>query len=217
MKPLYYVIIALALAGCGKTSRTVAISNPSSTVVASNDVQKLVDDENSYRLGLGQTALTSGLSCTVQQVTSGNWLSTASTGYPGSGAIVLGGTSYAYLHSSAFNEESNSGAETLIPSAIRPLFTGLNYKISCTGQVVVTADGYYSFTMDSDDGSILTVDGTAIINNDGQHGMTLKSGTKFLRKGVKTFSLLYAQSGGGAHGLVIKMDGSVLPGANFFH
>lgn len=216
MKTAYYLIALLGLAACGKSSNTVYMPTQS-TAPAASDVQRLIDEENEYRLGLGQSALSSGLSCTVQQISSGNWLSSASPGYPGSGVLVLTGASYAYTLSSELNQPATSGTDSLLPSAIRPLFLGKNYKRVCTGHVVLTQDGYYSFDLNSDDGSILTVDGVQVVNNDGQHGMTLKSGVKYLRRGVRSFSLQYAQSGGGALGLILKVDGSILPAANFLH
>lgn len=218
MNMLRCALMTLLLAGCGKECAPVFVNQPvPAPVPAETDIQKLVDDENSYREGQGQTALTPGLSCSVQQISSGGWMSTSSPGYPGSGVAVLTGSSYAFLLSTSFNEGSNNGPDTLLPAPLQPVFLNLNYKLSCSGQVVVVADGYHGFDMNSDDGSILTIDGAQVINNDGSHGMVDKVGTKFLRKGVHAFNLLYSQSGAGPHGLVLQMGGSVLPSANLFH
>lgn len=182
-------------------------------------INSIVAGENSYREGLGQTALTQGLSCTVQAIASGQFLSSASVGYTAAQAIVLTGPSYPYLLTAGFDQpNSGPGPNSVIDPSIQPLFLTNNYKIVCSGQLVVTADGYHSFSMSSDDGSILTVDGTVVISNDGSHGISTVSGTKALQSAVThTFTLQYAQSGAGQFALVLNMDGSVLPSANLYH
>lgn len=222
-----YLILAIlftfaALTGCGKGPQgepgvTVQVPAPAAP---ESVTQQLVDAENEYRLSLGQTALTQGLSCTVQAVASGQWLSSASPGYnAGQGVVVLTGTSYSYLMANAFNQPDAPGGSlnSVLPAPIQPSFASINYRISCTGQIVATETGYYSFSLNSDDGSILTVDGAQVINNDGNHGMTERQGLKMLRAGVHTFSLQYAQTGGGNFGLVLKANGDVVPGSAFYH
>lgn len=206
----------------GATGPTGPTGAPAPTATPVSDVQSLVDAENVYREGLGQTALSGGLTCTVQQVSTGQWLSSSSPGYVVAQGVVTaapGSTQYTYLFQTAFNQPDSNGSSVnnLLPTALQPLFLNLNYKISCSGQVVVTQTGYYNFDMNSDDGSILTVDGAQVINNDGNHGMTDKSGTKYLRQGVHTFSLLYAQSGGGNFGLVLNANGSSILGSVWYH
>lgn len=184
------------------------------------DIDFLIDDENDYRLGLGQAAITSGLSCSVIEIVSGSWLSTTSPGYPGSGLIsTTGKTSYPYLYKGNFNKSDglSTSVNTLLPSNLRSTFDGKNFKISCSGFIVVRDTDYYDFSLDSDDGSILTVDGVNVIVNDGNHGMTVKSGTKFLRRGIRSFSISYAQSGGGNYGLVLKAGGTTIDGKYYAH
>lgn len=175
-------------------------------------IQSLLASENQYREGLGQTELSEGLSCSIQAVSSGQWLSSSSPGYQSSqGTVVLTGSSYAFLLDSVINQpDSSTGSNNIIPAAIQPLFTGNNYRISCSGQIVVTTTAYYAFDVNSDDGSILTLDGGQVVNNDGNHGMTDKAGTKYLRQGVHTISLLYAQTGAGNFGLVVKANGALI-------
>lgn len=183
------------------------------------DIAALLADENTYRLELGQTQLSAGLSCTVQAVSSGQWLSSSSPGYnAGQGVLVMTGSSYPYLYQGSFNQpNASSGPNNLLPTAIQPMFVGNNYKISCSGQIVVTTDGYYSFDLNSDDGSILTVNGTQVVNNDGNHGLTDKNGSMFLRRGVRPFSILYAQSGAGSFGLIIQANGSLIDPKYYAH
>ena len=63
----------------------------------------------------------------------------------------------------------------------------------------------------------LTIDGTQVVNNDNNHGMTLVSGTKFLRRGVKSFSIQYAQTGSGNYGLELKAGGAAIDGIYYAH
>ncbi|NJO48170.1 MAG: hypothetical protein HC840_00480 [Leptolyngbyaceae cyanobacterium RM2_2_4] len=183
------------------------------------DIDFLLDDENAYRLSLGQTELSSGLSCTVQAIASGQWLSSSSPGYnSGQGVVSMTGTAYAYLFKGTFNQLNGpSGPNSILPLAIQPLFLSNNYRIVCTGHIVVRETAYYNFELNSDDGSILTVNGTQVVNNDGNHGMTAKSGTILLRRGVRTFTLSYAQTGGGNFGLILKANGSLIDGKYYAH
>lgn len=221
MKLIYAMILAVAFVGCGKRTETVTVKETVTvSVPASDTVQSLVDEENSYRLSQGQTMLSQGLSCTVQQVSSGQWLSSSSPGYQvGQGVVVLTGTNYAFLGKSGFNVPNTSGgsANELLPASIRSLFINQNYKVNCTGFIVVEDDGYASFELSSDDGSILTVDGTQVINNDGNHSIQAKTGAKLMRRGVKSFTLAYAQTGGGNFALQLSMNGNIAPGALFYH
>lgn len=226
MKKLFVVCMLIGLTACapqkGDQGDPGNVVPPATVLPSQADVNSLISDENSYREGLGQTALTNGLTCSVQLVGSGQWLSSSSPGYNVSQGIVTalsGSTSYTYLYQSNFNvgDTNGSNVNPLIPPAIQPLFLNANYKISCSGQVVVTSTNYYAFVLDSDDGSILTVDGSQVINNDGNHSMTVKSGTKYLRRGVHTFSLLYAQSGVGNFGLILTANGSLIDPMYYFH
>lgn len=206
--------------GAAGPAGPVGPPGPGAPVVMPTAIEQIVANENAYRESLGQTALTKGLSCSVQAVSSGQFLSSSSPGYTAAaGVLVLTGSSYPYLLTKPFNQaDGPSGPNSVIDPAIQPLFLNNNYKISCSGQLVVSSDGYDTFALSSDDGAILTIDGTQVINNDGNHGVTTVSGTKALRSDVvHTFSLLYAQSGAGNFALVLKMNGVVLPAANLYH
>lgn len=214
-------IFTLAIVGCGKKEKIFVVKD---TVVVKEDipdsVQSLVDEENSYRLSQGQTMLSPGLSCTVQQISSGHYLSVAA-GTPGAGqaAMIMTGSSYAFLNKGGFNQPDAVGGSVnnILPSAIQSLFVSVNYKINCTGFIVVQDDGYAAFSTSSDDGSILTVDGATVINNDGNHSITTKNGSKLLRRGVKSFTLAYAQTGGGNFALMLNLNGQIAPGSLFYH
>ena len=215
-------VAVLTLTACGRGPQgvpgvTVQVPAPEA---APSDVESIVRAENDYRLYIGQTALTQGLSCNVRQVASGQWLSSSSPGYnAGQGVLTLTGTQYNFLSASAFNQPSASGGSdnSVLPQALRAIFASVNYRLSCTGYLVVTETGYHQFRLSSDDGSILTVAGSQVINNDGNHGMTSKVGTMMLRRGVHSFSLQYAQSGGGNFGLMLEANSELVPGTVFYH
>lgn len=65
------------------------------------------------------------------------------------------------------------------------------------GYINVTQTGGYRFWTESDDGSILNLDGEVIVNNDGDHGMEEKSGVAFLQKGWHSLKVVYYNAGGG--------------------
>lgn len=228
MKKFCTIFATLILAACagpkGDKGDQGPQGEPAPTPVV-DTVQAAIDAEvaleNEYRLGLGQTILSSGLSCSVVKVNSGQWLSSSSPGYnAGQGVVVTSGnTTYTYLYKGDFNQENSSGGapNILLPVTLQPLFINTNYKISCTGQIVVLESGWYNFSVSSDDGSILTVDGTQVVNNDGNHGITTKSGSKYLRRGVKSFSVQYAQTGGGNFAMILKANNALIAPIYLFH
>jgi len=183
-------------------------------------IQQIVASENAYRETLGQAPLTPGLACTVQQIASGTYLSSSSPGYTAAQAMTMTGPAYQYLLSTSINQPNVAGTtgNSLINPEIAPLFLNNNYRIICTGQLVVTEDGYYGFSTSSDDGSLLYIDGTLVVDNDGAHGLQAVSGTKLLEAAVThSFSLYYAESAGGNIAMILNMNGSVLPAANLYH
>jgi uncharacterized protein YaiE (UPF0345 family) len=229
MKIVFLVLTISMLAACcgpiGDTGATGAKGDkgdpgapaPTPTVTA---IQQIVNSENAYRETQGQAPLTSGLACTVQAIASGTYLSSSSPGYTVAQAIVLTGTSYSYLLSTSINQPNVAGTagNSLIDPEIAPLFLNNNYRIVCTGQLAVTEDGYYGFSTSSDDGSLVFVDGALVVDNDGAHGLQTVSGTKLLQAAVThTFQLQYAESAGGNIGMILNMNGSVLPAANLYH
>jgi hypothetical protein len=223
---LSLITIAIALAACagpkGNTGDTGSTGpqGPQAPAPQETAIQQIVDSENAYLKEQGKASLTPGLSCQVVAVSGGSYLSSSSPGYTAAQAIVTTGTTYSYLLSSAINQANVAGSagNSLIDPEIRPLFLNNNYRITCTGQLVVTEDGYYGFSTSSDDGSILTIDGTQVVNNDGTHGIQTVSGTKLLEAAVThSFTLQYAQSGSGNIAMILNMNGSVLPAANLYH
>ena len=72
-----------------------------------------------------------------------------------------------------------------------------NYALQFTGYVRVPADGQYTFSTNSDDGSRLYIGSTLVVDNDGLHGTQEKSGQIGLRAGVHALTVAYLQGGGG--------------------
>lgn len=217
-----------AQGAAGPTGPAAPVPPPPVIDPIQQQIDSLVTEENAWRESQGQTMLSKGMSCTVQAISSGGFLSTSSPNYVAASctanplsaycAVVTTGSSYPFLGSNFDQVNSNSGPNSIITDPyIQSLFTSNNYKINCSGQLVVLEDGYQGFSMSSDDGAILTVNGSQVINNDGNHGITTVSGVKLLRAGVYSISVLYAQSGAGQFALILNMNGAVLPAAQLYH
>lgn len=63
----------------------------------------------------------------------------------------------------------------------------INFKVE------VPSSGNYSFTLKSDDGAILYIDGQKIVDNDGTHATKEVTATKNLSKGFHSFHIKYYQ------------------------
>src|SRR5262249_5337096 len=72
------------------------------------------------------------------------------------------------------------------------------YAIKFDGVFKLDRDGEYQFTLHSDDGSKLWVDGQLVVDNDGIHAPAAKSGKAKLTKGVHKVLVGFIQAGGGA-------------------
>lgn len=179
------------------------------------DVNFLVDDENTYRLGLGQTMLSSGLSCTLYTVTGGDRIQSSIAGHNTLTGINQVAT---YLYAGPFNQPDSPATDGLnvLPPALKPLYLNL-FLLRCQGQLVVITTDYYTFDLASDDAGLLYIDGAKVIDNDNSHGVTLVSGQKYLRRGVHTFRLDYAETGAGNQALVLKAGGASINPIFYYH
>lgn len=63
--------------------------------------------------------------------------------------------------------------------------------------------GAYHFSLESDDGSLLFLDGVKVVDNDGDHGMVEKSEIAYLQQGWHSLKVVYFNSGGG-YGLKVR-------------
>lgn len=66
------------------------------------------------------------------------------------------------------------------------------------GLINIPETGGYEFWTSSDDGSVLSIDGEIVVNNDGDHGTQEKSGIAHLQKGWHSIRIIYFNSGGDA-------------------
>jgi len=74
------------------------------------------------------------------------------------------------------------------------------------GQIWVPSDGEYQFFLKSDDGSRLTINGQRVINHDGLHAFSERSGKIVLTAGFHSFRVDYFQLLGG-RGLQLQWQG----------
>lgn len=192
---------------------TVFVPAPAPT--AAEDILGLIDSENEYRLSLGQSILSDGLSCTLSTVTGGDRIQASIAGHNTLTGIVSVAT---YTLLGAFNQPDSPASDGLnvIPPALRPLYTNL-YMLRCTGKIVIRETGYHNFTVRSDDASVLYINGSKTVDNDNSHGPTDVSGARNLRRGVYDFRIDFAQTGGGSQALIISMDGLVVSGSLLYH
>lgn len=235
MKQYIYLVILtlfLGLTGCSKGFQTEVVGYPvpgpvvtlpGETIVLpapvaslSEDIANLVKAENDYREGLGQTLLSNGLSCTLYTITGGDRIQASIPGHNTlTGITQVASFTYKGI---AFNQ-ANSNVNTylnVLPESIRSLYTNM-YLLRCQGYLVVTQTGYYNFQLTSDDGSLLYIGGSKLIDNDNGHGAVTVSGQKHLRRGVHAFRLDFAQSGGGQQALILKANGDFIDGMYLYH
>lgn len=214
-----YIIISLLgmtlFTGCGKNNVEKSVEVRTQTVQVPANIENLVAEENEYRLKLGQTILSNGLSCTLSTVTGGDRIQASIVGHN----TLTGITQVAsFLYKEAFNQPDSSVNDGLnvLPLSLRNIYKNL-YLLRCQGYVVITETNYHQFDLYSDDGSVLYLDGAKLVDSDNNHSFVLASGTKYLRRGIHTFRLDYAQTGSGNQGLVLNMDSSLLEGNTFYH
>ena len=74
---------------------------------------------------------------------------------------------------------------------------GDNFGIVFNGYIKITKSNNYVFRLESDDGSILTIDDQVIIDHDGLHGADARDGEIALSAGYHPFKLEYFQKSGG--------------------
>src|SRR5579862_3074870 len=83
-----------------------------------------------------------------------------------------------------------------------------NFFMKVNGYINITTGGGYTFSMGSDDGSLLFIGGNLVIdaNPTGGQAVTPKTGTANLQPGMHAFTILYGQGVGG-YGFSLKYSG----------
>ncbi|RYD82039.1 MAG: hypothetical protein EOP84_10070, partial [Verrucomicrobiaceae bacterium] len=90
----------------------------------------------------------------------------------------------------------NLGAFT--PNPVVPGLNGANVAAFWSGLVNITTGGDYTFTTSSDDGSQLYIDGQLVVNHDGGHGVSARTGTITLTPGRHEIAYRFYQGTGSA-------------------
>ena len=72
-----------------------------------------------------------------------------------------------------------------------------HFGLRFTGTLEVPASGDYTFTLNSDDGSRLYIDGSLVVDNDGRHAVQEASGTVSLSEGDHAITVDYFEATGG--------------------
>jgi hypothetical protein len=107
---------------------------------------------------------------------------------------------------------------------LKPLRTGQTYVIDLKsiehrnaeygfvfeGAIRIDREGEYTFSLSSDDGSRLYLDGAEVVNNDGLHGALEKTGTIHFLPGKHSLKIHFFQQGG-ADSLGLKYEGPGIP------
>ena len=74
-----------------------------------------------------------------------------------------------------------------------------HYGFEFSGLIDVPEDGVYTFQIRSDDGSVLYIDQTLVVDNDGSHAAIPATGSIALKKGWHSYRLLYIEDYEGQH------------------
>lgn len=85
-----------------------------------------------------------------------------------------------------------------------------DYGIRFTGNITIATAGEYTFFTTSDDGSKLFIDGFEVVDNDGLHSNTERSGTINLTEGLHRITVLFFERGGNSNLLVRYQSSSIL-------
>ncbi|SCW92132.1 Chitobiase/beta-hexosaminidase C-terminal domain-containing protein [Sphingobium faniae] len=79
-----------------------------------------------------------------------------------------------------------------------PLSRDSNVAVVFEGFIHIAQAGTHNFSLASDDGSKLYIDGKAVVDNDGDHGVITASGSVDLQPGKHAIRVEYFNGGGGA-------------------
>ena len=85
-----------------------------------------------------------------------------------------------------------------------------NFMVLWKGRILLPEDDEYIFYTASDDGSMLFINGEAIVRNNYFQGVTERSGTKELTAGWHDIAIAFFQGGGG-YGMMARIEGGGLP------
>jgi alpha-L-arabinofuranosidase len=105
----------------------------------------------------------------------------------------------------------------VLPPKARDSYFAVEYD----GFLQIPERGVYTLFTNSDDGTVLFVDGKLVVNNDGRHGAIERSGMIMLDKGYHALRVMFFQAGGGVElSASIKgprMEKQAIPAGMLFH
>lgn len=201
---------------------------------ALTDIETVLAAENAYRdllPGGPQPAIVrKGLNCTFfRNITNQSLLATG----VGTKLSAPSADKTLFTNLVGFNEPNVSAGTkySFLPVDLQAVNN--NYAIECTGYLVITQMGLYTFKLSSDDSALLYVSSTSSSTGtltaptnsstpsltafDADHGMqSVYSSAMLLTPGVKWIRVVHRQNGGGNQGLVLEANGSVIPAENFY-
>ncbi len=76
-----------------------------------------------------------------------------------------------------------------------------SFGADLTGCLIAPRDGLYAFGLDSDDGSLLFIDGSLVVDNGGPHPPTIVNGSAILTAGIHDFEVQFYEDFGGESGV----------------
>lgn len=210
-----YLLLLLAIGflttGCGSTGPQGPAGVPGTEPAppALETVQSAVDQYNAWRTEQGEDPIVPGLDCTLYTVPN---TTTAIIG--ATGLVTVG--SFTYTGTFDQSDQAGTSGFNVLPSVLQSVYSTY-FIVKCTGDIVIPTSAWYEFDLTSDDGSNLYINGgNPLINNDGVHTEQTDTADKNLEAGVYSFELDYFQAGGNV-ALILNMDDSLLPAANFYH
>lgn len=104
-----------------------------------------------------------------------------------------------------------------VPGVEIPKECSGNIGLVITGYINIPADGIYTFALLSDDGSVLSIDGATVIDNDGAHSPREIIGQKALAKGMHPIKVEYFDHNGGQLRLIVTdAEGRTLESADLY-
>jgi len=236
------VVIALSLSSCGPmgpqgatgasgTQGAQGAAGPQAAASTPTAIQTIV---NAYNANLAAvdgfngndvTQITPGLKCTlytVPNLLSNMCLSVSSNPTTCNAIAISSSSGYASVasweYSGTINQPDQAGSLgfNLLPTALQSSYS-TNFEVTCTGYFVNTDYNYHQFDVASDDGSLLYLNGSLIVQNDGEHAsQDVKSAQKALVPQVYSIQLNYFQGPGNVE-LIVNEDGALLPAANLYH
>jgi hypothetical protein len=84
-----------------------------------------------------------------------------------------------------------------------------SFGADITGHLSVASTGTYTFSLNSDDGSMLYIDGSLVIANGGSHGPTTVSNDATLTAGIHSFNVQFFEDFGGNSGVDLYLPAGV--------